>query len=123
MRTKNELFQWVINSGLQRPVRCSIGLHKIAKSGTVRYLRVFINGKDITEAVADATGYAISRARDTNGCIIVHGCGTDAGVDVVYLLNRSVHGTPFEIKGCPLFERSDYTYLGRYRNGKYVLND
>lgn len=111
------LFKWVINNGVKQPVRCSIGLHKVSGDGMTRYFRVYIEGHDVTTMAAKAIGLTVSKAKDSYGCVIIHGCGSDMALEIQHRLYRAA----FEKYG-DMFDINSYDYIGRYNRGKYILN-
>ena len=74
------------------PYRLYICIHKVGNQGTSRYMRVYVcEGVEVTNFVATILGYKISNAKDTYGCMIVHGCGMDMCFHVVNTLASIVN--------------------------------
>lgn len=112
---------YIWENDIPTPVQLEIGLDKIVHDRTgrgneARYLSVRINGKDVTRMVAEATGLRVSLAKDTLGCLIIHGCGMDMGFALQDRMYRAASQ-----EGYPdMFDRGIYQYLGkRGRYGKY----
>ena len=58
----------------------------------VSQMRVYVcEGVEVTNFVARILGYKISNAKDTYGCMIVHGCGMDMCFHVVNRLASIVN--------------------------------
>lgn len=115
------LLDFVRKNGLGKDIRLSIGLDKIANKlspngNQSRYLRCFLDGHEVTGMVASLCGFTTSNAKDTRGCIIVHGCGMDMG----FYVQSKVYSCAFENGEKEMFDKSNYNYIGkRMRNGKY----
>ena len=115
------LLDYVKRNNLGKNVQLSIGLDKIANKlspngNQSRYLRCFLDGHEVTGMVASLCGFKTSNAKDTKGCIIVHGCGMDMGF---YVQDR-VYSYAFRNGGKEMFSSSNYNYIGKkMRNGKY----
>ena len=78
------LIDYVKRNSIKTPVQLEIKLEKFIvdryRNGRdSRYLRVFINGFDVSQMVGNMTRHKISKARDTYGTVIVHGSGMDMG--------------------------------------------
>lgn len=115
------LLDYVKRNKLGKNIMLSIGLDKLANrlspSGNqVRYLRCFLDNHEVTGMVASLCGFKLSKARDTYGCIIVHGCGMDMG----HYIQDRVHSYAFQNGEKELFSDSDYHYIGKKgKDGKY----
>lgn len=115
------LLNFVKENNLGKNIRLSIGLDKIANKTSAtgnqsRYFRCFINGQEVTGMVASLCGFKLSKARDTKGCIIVHGSGMDIG----YYVQYKVYSYAFRNGEKDMFDESDYNYIGRRKkNGEY----
>lgn len=103
------LFNYVLRERIVQSIRLEIKLDKVvydrAHNGNdARYFAVCINGKNVTQMVADAVGLKVSKARTTYGDLIIHGTGMDMGLclqDLVYQKARS--------EGFPrMFDKNDY---------------
>lgn len=110
-----EFKQFINDHSLAMPVTVNIGLHKVVdrldpQGNHKRYLKVYSGDFDITKFIADATGLTMSNAKDTNGCIIIHGSGMDMGLALIMSVNRHL--------GCKALNE-EYNYLGKWSRGKY----
>lgn len=112
------LSEWLMKNTSGKQIKLEIGLDKVVfRHPQTRYFSVFVNGKNITEMVANALGRKTSYSKDTNGSMIVHGCGMDMGFAVQNAVYKHCCS-----EGYPdLIDRDDYTYLGRRKYGRYVL--
>lgn len=66
------IYNYVLKNNINTPIKLEIGLDKIVYDRTrngndARYLRVFIDGKDVTTMVANAVNLKMSYARDSYG--------------------------------------------------------
>ena len=110
------LLDFVKKNDLGKDIRLSIGLDKLANRKQTRYFRCFLNEQEVTGMVASLCGFTTSNAKDTRGCIIVHGCGMDMG----FYVQSKVYSCAFENGEKEMFDKSNYNYIGkRMRNGKY----
>ncbi len=115
----------VLASKVEPASRLSVGLHKIANKNdnlgrTKRYLKFYTcTQEDITNLVACLVDLPMSKAKDTNGCLIVTGQGFDVGHDVIYNLARKMEEYGYSNI---ITEPDRYNYLGKWKNGKYILN-
>lgn len=115
------LLRYVKENNLGKGIKLSIGLDKLAnvnhpQGKQSRYLRCFINGAEVTGMVASLCNFPISKARDTYGCLIVHGCGMDMG----WFVQSEVYSRAFQNGEKEMFDMGYYHFLGRRkRNGKY----
>jgi len=73
------------------PYRLSIKLCKVGNGGMTRYMRVYREDGEITQMIANITGWKVSKAKDTYGCVIVHGCGMDMAFHLVNTVGRVVN--------------------------------
>ena len=98
------------------PIKLEIKLEKIAdkwnKDGDQRrYFRCYIDGTEVTMAVAEVLNRTISKAKDTNGCMIVHGCG----MDMAHWIQNEIWSR-FSYAGYKeMFDANEYKYLGYSR--------
>ena len=103
------LVNWCADNKISTPIKLEIGLVKLINKGTQkRYLRVYIEGHDVTQMVANAVNLKLSKAKDTYNSLIINGCGMDMGFALQDRVQRSAY------KYNPnLFDRDDYIYIGR----------
>lgn len=103
------LISWCENNNIKTPIKLEIGLAKIDyRNCQTRYFRVYINGHDVTQMIANAVNLKLSKAKRTNNCLIVHGCGMDMGL----ALQDRVYRAAYQYNS-NLFDKDDYIYLGR----------
>ena len=105
------LVHFIQNNHIETPVKLEIELIKLANrySGTgnqSRYFRVSIGGKDLTQTIANIAGLKLSKARDTNGCLIIHGSGMDMG----FALQDKIRRRACQ-EGYPDLFADDYIYV------------
>lgn len=116
---ENAIYRYVERNHIKTPIQLEIGLDKVVYSPydgkDTRYLRVFINGKDVTTMVANATHHKISYARDTYGCLIIHGSNMDMG----FALQDRMYRAAYIAGHKNMFDRDLYTYIGKRNHGKY----
>ena len=117
MRSNTENMEQFIRDHecLHMPIMLDIGLHKLAdrnhpKGNQKRYLKCYVGDFDITKFVAETTNLPFSEAKDSPGCVIIHGCGMDMGLALINRINAHL--------GCKAFSE-DYNYLGKWSKGKY----
>lgn len=113
------IYEYIKQNNIQTPVRLEIGLDKVIYDrycgNDSRYFRIMINGKDVTGLVAEATGLKMSWARDSYGCLIIHGSNMDMGFAMQDKMYRAAY-----IAGYPdMFDSGFYTYIGKRNHGKY----
>lgn len=115
-----ELIEYIKENNIETPVKLEIGLDAIKdrsnpEGNQKRYFHVFIDGTDVTKMVADFAGLHFSNAKDTNGSLIVHGCGMDMGLALQQRVYKraSAFGYP------EMFSSDDYRYLGCRIRGIY----
>lgn len=106
------LINYIKDNKIKTPVKLEIKLEKFVpdrnRNGRdSRYLRVFINGRDVSQMVANMTNHKISRARDTYGTVIMHGCGMDIG----WLLQSEVYEKACDTGYKKMFDAGDYKLL------------
>ena len=114
------LFDYVISNKISTPIKLGIGLHRVSYDrdhcgNDARYMKVYIEGKGVTQMVAEATNLGMSNAKDTKGCLIIHG----SGIDIAFALQNRVSQKAIQAGYAQMFDRGGYEYLGRYKNGKY----
>lgn len=102
-------------SNIQLPIRLDIGLDKVSSDGMTRYMKIQIDGHDVTQMVANAINCKISKARDTYGDMIVKGVGMDMGFYVQDKLSRAAYQAGYP----DMFDRQFYNYLGKRSHGRY----
>ncbi len=78
------LYAWVQNSGVQQPIKLGLKLEKVVydrnrQGNDARYFSVYVGVANITQMVAEAVNLKLSKAKDTRGCLIIHGSGMDMG--------------------------------------------
>lgn len=118
-----KLIDYVLKSNFTMPIQLEIGLDKLANQysptgNQSRYMRVKIQGKDVTEMVADMINLKISHAKDTDGCLIIHGCGMDMAYNIQYNVYKQAY-----ILGFPeMFDECNYKYLGKKTKGSYPFS-
>lgn len=95
--------------GLTVPFKFGVRLCKVAKDGTVRYLRLYIGTLEVTGMVANILGKKVSRAKDTYGCLIVHGCGMDMAFAVV----DSLWQRALTMGAHVYFDHTDYIFIDK----------
>lgn len=106
------LYEYIEREKITTPIKLQLVLHKVvhkSDGNDVRYFRVKIEGKDVTQMVADTADLKVSTGKDTNGCLIIRGSNMDMGFALqnrVYLRARNA-GFP------DMFSYTDYIYLGR----------
>lgn len=113
------LFTYVEEKNISQPIQLEIGLDKIVydrtKNGNdTRYLTVRINGKNVTQMVAEATNLKISKAQDTDGSLIIRGSGMDMG----FALQDRVYRAAYQAGYPNMFDRGMYKYLGKRISGR-----
>lgn len=70
-------------------------LNHVSSSGMSRRISFFIVRKDRIENISGYVGHALGlRRNDSNGALIVGGCGMDMGFHVVHNLSYALHGHP-----------------------------
>ena len=112
------LIEFVRKNNIQTPVQLEIGLDKLKNrlspdGDQIRYFHVRIGGTDVTSMAAELAGLPVSHAKDTEGSLIIHGCGTDMGFALQARIYRNACA-----EGYPdMFDDSIYRYLG-HRIGK-----
>lgn len=104
------LIDWCESCNVEKPIKLELGLVKVSSDRMTRYLRVKIKGYDVTQMIANATEKRISKAKTTNGCLIVKGCGMDMG----FALQDNVYHRAKRL-GYDIFHPSDYVYLGKIK--------
>ena len=104
------LISWCENNNVQKPIKLEIGLVKVSSDRMTRYFRVKINGFDVTQMIANATEKKLSKAKTTDGCLIIKGCGMDMGFALQNSVSRRAEQLGFDI-----FHPSEYIYLGRIK--------
>ena len=87
MPTTNPGVMGIINVAVSTatpvPIKLDLQLVKVVTSGREstsnqsRYFHCYIGGRDVDRFVSDLTGLKQSKADDTKGAVIIHGCGTD----------------------------------------------
>ena len=87
-----------------QPIKLEIQLDKVSSDGMTRYMTIEIGGHNVTQMVANALNYKVSKARDTYGSMIVKGCGMDMGLDVLERLKYAMEDTEYP----DMFNTSDY---------------
>lgn len=105
------LVDWCEQNNIKTPIKLQIGLVKLINTGTQkRYFRVYIDGHDVTQMVANAVGLKLSKAKDTYNCLIIKGCGMDMGFALQCRVSK--HSYQYNPN---LFDKDDYIYLGKCR--------
>ena len=117
---KISLFAYVTRKNISQPIQLEIGLDKVIydKTGNgndTRYLTVRIDGKDVTQMVAEAANLKISKAQGTYGRLIIHGSGMDMG----FALQDRVYRAAYQAGYPNMFDRDGYKYLGKRMYGRY----
>lgn len=107
----NALDSYVKNHQMNE-VKFRVGIDKISSDGMTRYMHFFIGESDVTGMLANVAGYKVSRAQNTYGSMIVHGCGMDMAFSVIMSLKH--------VSAIPDVYKENYDYLGTRKRGKYV---
>lgn len=107
------IYNYVLQQNIKQPIKLEIELNKIAydRNGCgndARYFKVFINGKDVTTMVAAAVNLKMSYARNSYGCLIIHGSGMDMG----FALQDKMYRASYQAGYPDMFDRDFYTYRG-----------
>ncbi len=110
------IYDYVLKNQIKQPIQLEFGQNKyVNDSHATRYIKVFINGVDVALLVANATGYKVSKAKDTCNCIIVHGYGLDIWASIQNRVYREAYQA-----GYPnMFSQDFYKYLGQKRGKRY----
>lgn len=108
------IYKYVLDNHIEQPVQLEIGLDKVvydrARNGKdARYFTVRIDGKNVTQMIAEAVGLKVSRARETYGSLIIHGTGMDMGFALQYRMYSAACQAGYP----DMFDRDDYRYLGK----------
>lgn len=81
--------------------RLNLILRHCSRSGMMREISVLHGGRDISYLVAPAIDH--KRGNHAGG-VKIHGCGSDMGFEIVYLLGRALFpngfGLPCQSEGC-----------------------
>lgn len=114
------IYNYVSRNNIKTPIKLEIGLDKIVYDRThngndAKYLRVFIEGKDVTTMIANAINLKMSYAKGSYGCLIIHGTGMDIG----FALQDRMYRAAYQAGYPDMFDRDFYTYLRKKHNGKY----
>lgn len=102
------LFEYVLRKGIEQPIRLEIKLDEVVYDRTgneqdARFFNVRINGKDVTQLVADTVGCKVSTVKNAY-VLIIYGSGTDMGF---YIQNAIYHAACAE--GYPnMFDQGNY---------------
>ena len=115
------IYSWILSNKIQQPIKLELELVKVVydrmgRGHDSRYFKVYIGGRNVTQMVAEATNLKISKAKTTNGCVLVHGSGMDMG----FALQDRVQRAAYQAGYPNMFDRDSYIYLGRKRGNKYV---
>ena len=108
------IYAWVLNNKIQQPIKLEIVLVKtvLDKAGNgndARYFKVCIGGMNVTQMIAEATNLKLSKARNSYGCVIVHGSGMDMG----FALQERMYRYACQAGYPKMFDMNDYIYLGK----------
>lgn len=103
------LYKFIEQTNMPQPVTLEIKMVKVRydrnrQGRDTRYMKVYARGSDITQMCADILGRKLSEARDTYGCIIVHG----SGMDMCYDLANRIYNKACE-QGYPNMFVNGYT--------------
>lgn len=82
------LYQWINDNATTKPVQLEMHIDKIDRNRDIRYMKVMIDGYDVTQMVADAANLKMSKARDSYDDLIVRGSGMDM---CFYVQDRLYH--------------------------------
>lgn len=108
------IYEKIIRDRVKQPVRLELELWRLVPDKTgngndARYFKAYINGSDVTKEVAEAINFKLSKSRNTMGCLIVHGSGTD----MCFVIQSRMYSRAY-VKGYPgMFDMNEYKYLGR----------
>jgi hypothetical protein len=108
MDDKPALLNYVKNMHLKEPVQLELSIEKFANQNMTRYMRAYINNRDVTGMVADLGDFKKSKARDTMGCMIVHGIGMD-----MY----------FKVQNDIAYEAEKYGFKNMFHDQHYRLHE
>lgn len=108
------IYNWVIENRIPQPIKLEIELVKVVydkqgRGNDSRYMRVYIQGHNVTQMVAEATGLKISKAKNYNlqGCLIIHGSGMDMG----FALQDRMHSRASSAGYPNMFDYGNYICL------------
>lgn len=105
----NAIIDYIKENNITTPVKLSLEIVKISKDGLTRFMRAYINERNVTAMIANFTGKRQSTARATYGLLIVKGIGTD--------MCWSVQHTAYQHalqNGYPtMFDPDHYIYIER----------
>ncbi len=110
------LYNWVKNNNIQTPVKLEIHIDKIDNRNgyNTRYMKVMIDGLDVSQMVAEATGLKTSIARNTYGDIIVNG----VGMDMCFALQSRLYKHAYQDGYPDMFDRDMYVYIDNVQKHK-----
>ncbi len=110
MATKADpICNWVKSNNVTEPVQLEIELVMIVpdrnRNGRdARYFNAYINGANVTQMVANATGLKVSKAKRTYGSLILHGCGMDMAFD----LQNRMYSAAYQAGYPKMFDMNNY---------------
>ena len=86
------IFEFIKNQKLKTPVQLEIDMVKLKKDPFLqgndrRYLKTYIDGRDVTAMVANAIDKKVSVGRNTFGTLMINGCG----MDMFLAVQRQLH--------------------------------
>ncbi len=114
------IYNWVLNNGLNTPIELSVGLDKFTFDNRTRsekkFVRIFVDKYDVTPMIAKQLKVVPSKAKDTDGCIILNDKITNGDE----LINRICSQAYNDGYGSMFY--NTYRFLGRKKNDNYVFD-
>jgi hypothetical protein len=106
------LYDYVKANDIKTPIKLELMLNKVTpdpmrNGNDKRYFTVKINGLTVTQMVAEAVNLKLSKAKDTYGCVIVKGTGSDMG----WWLQERVWRAASDAGYPDMFDKADYVLL------------
>ena len=107
------LIDWMKENNLEdKEVSLKLFLEKITKDkhgngNDSRYFRCFINGHDVSQMIAVFINRKFSRAKNTYGCVIVHG----VGMDMAFSLQNTVYNAACQNGYPKMFDQQSYMLI------------
>ena len=107
------LIDSVIQNNIKQPVKLKIRIEKCIpdryhNGNDARYMRVWIEDKEVSRLVADFTKLKVSKSRDAYETVIIHGCG----MDMCFALADSVRSRASYMGYHDMFD-TEYTYKSK----------
>lgn len=105
----NAIIDYINENNITTPVKLSLEIVKVSKDGLTRFMRAYINERNVTAMIANFTGKKQSTARATYGLLIVKGIGMDMCWSVQYSAYQKAlqNGYP------AMFDPEHYIYIER----------